>query len=276
MSFSAPGSPPPPPPPGQPPYGAAPRPEYPGPPGPAFPSPSYPAPAHPAYPTPQPAAPVLRSPRGLATAVTVLLCAAAVAALLGCVADLYTWSLMKDVQADPFAVQQHTLEGADLLTTLTGGFQGLTLLATAVVFVIWFHRVRTNGGIFNPGAFTRSAGWAVGAWFIPFGNLFLPYRVAAQTWAASVQLGPDGSFRRVSTVPLTSWWILWVLSRVLDTTATLLGSRADTPQALRTASALGAFAGLTTVAAAGLGIVFVLRLTALQNVKAVQGPYAAA
>ncbi|MFJ4315248.1 DUF4328 domain-containing protein [Streptomyces lavendulae] len=268
MSFSAPGSPPPPsgpPPYGQPPHGQAP-----------YGQPPYGQLPYGQPPYGQPAAPVLRSPRGLATAVTVLLCAAALAALLGSAADLYTWSLMKDVQAAPFSVEQDTLEGADLLTSLTGGFQSLTLLATAVVFVIWFHRVRTNGGIFNPGAFTGSAGWAVGSWFIPFGNLFLPYRVAAQTWAASVQLGPDGSFRRVSTVPLTSWWILWILCRVLDTTATLLGSRAQTPEALRTASALGAFAGVTTVAAAALGIVFVLRLTSLQNVKAAQGPYAAA
>ncbi|GAA3282145.1 hypothetical protein Sros01_22020 [Streptomyces roseochromogenus] len=273
MSFSAPGSPPPPPGPppyGQPPYGQQPHGQVP------YGQPPYGQLPYGQQPYGQPAAPVLRSPRGLATAVTVLLCAAALAALLGSAADLYTWSLMKDVQAAPFSVEQDTLEGADLLTTLTGGFQSLTLLATAVVFVIWFHRVRANGGIFNPGAFTGSAGWAVGSWFIPFGNLFLPYRVAAQTWAASVQLGPDGSFRRVSTVPLTSWWILWVLSRVLDTTATLLGSRAQTPEALRTASALGAFAGVTTVAAAALGIVFVLRLTALQNVKAAQGPYAAA
>lgn len=271
MSFSAPGSPPPPPsgPPayGPPPHGAAPY-------G-AAPYGAPPQPGYPGYPVPAPAAAVLRSPRGLAVGVAVLLGVSALTALLGSAADLYTWSLMKDVQADPLKVAQSTLEGADVLTSASGALQSLALLATAVVFVIWFHRVRVNGGIFDPGAFTQSSGWAIGAWFIPLGNLFLPYRVAAQSWAASVQLGPDGSVRRVSTVPLTSWWILWVLSRILDAVATVVGSRAQTPETLRTASALGAFAGLTTVAAAALGIVFVLKLTALQNVKAVQGPYAA-
>ncbi|MER5810114.1 DUF4328 domain-containing protein [Streptomyces sp. NPDC002033] len=274
MSFSAPGSPPPQPPAGPPAYGAAPYGAAPSaPPVYGAPYPAGPAPY--GYPSPPPAVEVLRSPRGLAVTVAVLLGVAALTAVLGTAADLYTWSLMKDVRADPFKVAQSTLEGADVLTSLAGGFQGLALLATAVVFVIWFHRVRVNGQIFNPGAFTRSSGWAIGAWFIPVGNLFLPYGIAAQTWAASVQLGPDGSFRRYSTAPLTAWWVLWVLSRVLDAVGTALGSRAENPEALGTVSALGAFTGLTSVAAAVMGIVFVLKLTALQSVKAAQGPYAA-
>ncbi|MFG2617599.1 DUF4328 domain-containing protein [Streptomyces sp. NPDC048507] len=259
MSFSAPGSPPPSPASAPPAYGA----------------PYQAGPAPYGYPSPPPAAEVLRSPRGLAVAVAVLLGVAALTAVLGSAADLYTWSLMQDVRADPLGVAQSTLEGADVLTSLAGRLQGLALLATGIVFVIWFHRVRVNGQIFNPGAFTRSSGWAIGAWFIPVGNFFLPYGIASQTWAASVQLGPDGSFRRFSTAPLTAWWVLWVLSRVLDAIATVLGRRAQNPEALATVSALDAFTGLTTLAAAVTGIVFVLKLTALQSVKAAQGPYAA-
>ncbi|MCX5379904.1 DUF4328 domain-containing protein [Streptomyces sp. NBC_00091] len=296
MSFSAPGSPPPPPqgPGPQPPYGAAPYPAQPQP-QPGYHHPGQPMPGHPyagqpmpgqpvpgqpypggqPYPVPPPPVQALRSPQGLSTALTVLLSVAGVVNLFSAATNLYTWSLMRDVIANPAQVADDTLDGADMLTGLAGALQMLTLLGTCVVFIIWFHRVRTNGQVFRPDAFTLSSGWAIGAWFIPVGNLFLPYRVAKQTWDASVQLAPDGSYRHVSGVPLTSWWIVWVASALLGRIFSPLYERADTPESLRDVSAFGAVCDLTTVAAAVLAVLFVRKLTALQNVKAAQGPYAA-
>lgn len=278
MSFSAPGSPPPPPGPGpqQPPYGAAPYPA--GPPLPGTPYPGTPhAGPHPgqSYPYPPPP-PVqqLRNPRGLATALMVLLCGTAVVNLLSAAGNLNTWSLMGEVAEDPASVPDDTLDQSDMLVGLAAVLQWLSLVATAVVFVIWFYRVRVNGQIFRPDGFTLAAGWAIGSWFVPLGNLFLPYRVAKETWEASVQLAPDGSYRRVSTAPVTSWWLVWVLSLVLDRVFSVVYTRAETPEGLREASVFGVVTDLTVVAAAVLAVMFVRKLTDLQNVKAVQGPYA--
>ncbi|MFD7833820.1 DUF4328 domain-containing protein [Streptomyces sp. NPDC059761] len=256
------------------PYPAQPYPghPYPGPPQPGYPGGPYPGMP---YAAPLPPTDVLRSPRGLAVAVTALLGVAAAVNLFSAAISGYVFSLMKRVSADPADVGQGTLDRSDILTAVAGSLQSLILLATAVVFIIWFHRVRVNGEIMRPDAFVQKRGWAIGGWFVPIGNLFLPFQIAKQTWTASTQLGPDGSFREVSAAPLNAWWALWASSLVLDRVFSVMYKRADTPEALRDASAVGMVTGLVTVAAAVLAIVFVRKLTAMQTTKAQQGPYAA-
>ncbi|WP_369779360.1 DUF4328 domain-containing protein [Streptomyces sp. R33] len=262
---------------------AYPAPPHPGPqPYPAQPQPGYPAGPYPAapypgmpYPAPHTNTDVLRSPRGLAVALTALLSVAAAVNLFSAGISGYVFSLMHRLIADPSSVGDSTLERGDVLAGVVGVLQFVMLLATAVVFVIWFHRVRVNGEIFRPDGFSQTRGWAIGSWFIPVGNLFLPFRIAKQIWVASTQFAPDGSHRPVSTAPLNAWWGLWVGSLVFDRAFSRMYERAETPEALRAASAMGIVTDLFTVGAAVLAIVFVRRLTALQTTKAEQGPYAA-
>ncbi|MFD4241618.1 DUF4328 domain-containing protein [Streptomyces sp. NPDC058525] len=282
MSFSAPGSPPPPP--GPPPHEAAgpypgqPYPEqpyaqqpYPGQPA----HPGQPYPGQPVYAGPPPPGDVLRSPQGLATALTVLLSVAGAVNLFSAGVNLFAWSAMKDLIAGADRGASDKLSVSDGLTALAGSLQLLTLLGTATVFIIWFHRVRVNGEIFRPDAFTLGRGWAIGAWFVPIGNLFLPFRTARQIWTASTQLAPDGSYRPVSAAPLTAWWLVWVLAACVDRVYAQMYKYAETSEAARDASAVGVLSDLLMVAAAVLAVLFVRKLTALQNTKAIQGLYAA-
>lgn len=303
MSYSEPGTSPSP---GQPPYAAAPtapaapaaapyaaaQPEqaqpgqaHPGQPFPGRPFPGQPGypgqpmyPGQPVYPGPPPPMDVLRSPQGLSTALTVLFCVAAAIGLFSAGANLLSWSLRNGAVAEPAAGSGDSLslDLADVLTGLGGALQLLSMVGTAAVFITWFHRVRVNGGIFRPDCFTQDRGWAIGAWFIPIGNLFLPYRTARQIWTASTQLGPDGSYRHVSSAPVTAWWVLWVAALIADRVHSRMSTYAETTEAIRNAAAVGVVASLLLVAAAVLAALFVRKLTALQNTKAAQGPYAAA
>ncbi|WP_053675810.1 DUF4328 domain-containing protein [Streptomyces sp. WM4235] len=257
MSFNKPGPSP------------APQPEA----GPMTPPPPLPAP-HPA-PLP-PAAGVLRSPEGLATALTVLLSVGAAIDLFSSGVNLYVWRLMKDLLDAPASVEDDNIALADLLNGATGVAQTVLRLATIVVFIVWFHRVRCNGQVFRPDGFSQSAGWAIGGWFVPIANLFFPYRTARETWKASTQLAPDGSYRHVPTAPVTAWWIVFVATLVLDRVWSRRYIAADTVEAMRSVSALGAVTDVVTIVAAVLAVLFVRKLTALQRVKATQGPIAAA
>ncbi|MEV6583023.1 DUF4328 domain-containing protein [Streptomyces sp. NPDC051582] len=283
MSFNEPQGPPTPPPPPPPAYPAQPYPgqPYPGPPYAGGPQPGHPAAPYPAapypgmpYAAPRPPADVLRSPRGLALAVCVLLGVAAAVNLFSAAVSGYVHSLMRRVIADPAGVGDDALDRSDILTGIAGGLQVVILLATAVVFIIWFHRVRVNGEIMRPDVFSQTRGWAIGGWFIPIGNLFLPYRTAKEIWTASTRFAPDGSLREVSAAPVNAWWAVWVLSALSDRLFSTLYGRAETPEALRDASSVGMVCDLLTVAAAVLAIVFVRKLTAMQTAKAEQGPYA--
>ncbi|MEU3467295.1 DUF4328 domain-containing protein [Streptomyces sp. NPDC006687] len=221
-----------------------------------------------------PTLPVLRSPQGLATALTVLLSAAALVNLVAAGVGVYSWSLLQDMTAETGTASAAAFDRAADAAMVAASFQLLAQLGTAVVFLIWFHRVRANGQVFDPTAFTWSHRWAVGSWFVPVGNFFLPYLIARETWRASAPLAPDGSRRPTSLAPVASWWIVWLLSVLSNLPAEQLYKRADSMEQLAGACAVDAFSALVTVAAAVLAILFVRRLTAFQDARA-RGTYAA-
>lgn len=229
-----------------------------------------------AHPSPQPpqAAAVLRSPQGSATALAVLLSVCAALALASSGIGLYAWTLMNDLIASPSNSVSESLGETDSFLIPLGAGQLLTGLATAVVFLVWFHQVRCNGQVFRPDGFSQSTGWAVGGWFVPLANFFFPYRTAREVWDASTQHAPDGSYRPTSGALVIAWWLTFVGSRILAFLASQKSTAAETTEAARDADFFEAVADLTTFVAAVLAVLFVRKLTAMQHVKAVQGPIA--
>lgn len=225
---------------------------------------------------PQPAVmpssgPVLRSPRGLATATSVLL---AVAAAIDAFA-VYTDAVIHGVSGDLLSRDEGEIDRADRLCQLAGSLQWIILIATAVVFIIWFYRVRSNADVFAGDVCTRGKGWTIGGWFIPVGNLWIPSQVAREIWTASAQTAADGSWRTVSRWPITAWWTLWVANLVVGRLASTMSKNAETAQSLQRAADVMMLADALSMSAALLAIVFVRKLTAMQHVKATEGPVAA-
>jgi hypothetical protein len=164
------------------------------------------------------------------------------------------------------AVDQEThlraAERADTVMFASDLVYGVGLIATAVVFLVWFHRARVNAGLLGPEEQRRGPGWAVGSWFIPFANLWLPRAVAGDIWDASEH------DKRVPRTVLNAWWALWVLSCLANRVAGRLWERAEEVDAIRRA-ALGLVAGSAVdLVAAVLAVLFVRRLTAMQHAKA--------
>ncbi|WP_327256370.1 DUF4328 domain-containing protein [Streptomyces sp. NBC_01244] len=237
---------------------------------------STPAPSPSPYPYP-PSRPaqLLRSPDSMAKAATVLLMVGAVAHLLSTGFNLHKWQVQKQLIADPAGLDYDNLASIDGLDALVGFLQQSTMLATVVVFIIWFHRVRCNAEVFRPDGFSQSAGWAIGGWFVPIANLFLPYRTARETWDASAQYAPDGSYRHVSGAPVVAWWLTFIAGSVISKVAAWNYAKTAAHEGLRDAFLLGAVGDLTTVVAAVLAVLFVRGLTLMQGLKAAQGPNAA-
>ncbi|GAA0374117.1 DUF4328 domain-containing protein [Streptomyces blastmyceticus] len=208
--------------------------------------------------------------RGWATAVTALLALTAVADLFAVYADYNVYSLMGDV----LSVSDDDLSRADVLYASAGLGQMVSMLATAVVFIIWFHLARINAEYFAQDICTMGRGWAVGAWFVPVANLWLPYRVAREVWQASAQSTPDGSWRKVSHAPVKAWWFLLVGSLAVDKIGSTFYKHADSANALRQASAVVMVSDLLSVAAAAFAILFVRKLTAMQEVPVTCEPIA--
>ncbi|MFF4447786.1 DUF4328 domain-containing protein [Streptomyces sp. NPDC001502] len=218
----------------------------------------------------------LRAPVGLAIALAALFALVIGITVWAVYADWNTRSLMERLLADPTAVSDADLARGERLTGLVGTIQGNAVIVTGIVFIVWFHRVRTNAEGFAPGADKLARGWAIGAWFVPLANLWLPYRIAVTTWGSSTPSGADGGYRRFPLTLVNLWWGAFVLSRLLGWFGGMSYSRAQSPGAVRDAATTMLVGDVLDVAAAVLAVLFVRRLTAMQHARAAQGPVVAA
>ncbi|MGW3917502.1 DUF4328 domain-containing protein [Streptomyces sp. NPDC005070] len=93
----------------------------------------------------------------------------------------------------------------------------VNLMALSIVlFLVWLARTRRNAEQLSPQSPVPTAGWTIGAWFIPVVNLFAPRetviaigRASSRSWDAK---------RDVTLVNL--WWGAWIGHGVAVVTAT--------------------------------------------------------
>ncbi|MFF5182669.1 DUF4328 domain-containing protein [Streptomyces sp. NPDC000345] len=210
---------------------------------------------------------MLRSPVLLGRATAVLLGLVAATDLFALWAGSFLLDANDAVSFGNGADRFHT---ADRVYRAAGLAQTVALLATVVVYLCWFHRVRVNAEWFRPDGHRMSRGWAIGGWFTPIVNLWYPRRITVDIWDAS---SPGAPWERPRSHALVNaWWTLWVLSLLADRAGSRMYARAETPSELHDALFQVMCADGLDLAAAVLAILVVLRLTAMQNTKALQGP----
>ncbi|MFJ8739770.1 DUF4328 domain-containing protein [Embleya sp. NPDC127516] len=221
-------------------------------------------------------APVFRSLRGPALALYILLGVTAVLSLLAAIALFHRANLVDQtlrggwVSADPDAAN-HSIG-------VWWGLASLAIVAVMVMFVIWFHRARRNVELFPPSVQHFSSGWAIGGWFCPVANLFFPPLIAHDIWKASDPRAPmRGGFTPGRHPLLSAWWLTYVAANIVmlfgvfgresdggdDFSGT--DSWREYHESYRTADTAAGWAFLILIAAAGLAIAVVARITAFQS-----------
>jgi len=125
------------------------------------------------------------------------------------------------IATETFGISATTrfLDGADVTTDLLVAYDqstsvvsilsSLSLIAAAVLWVIWQYRVAKQVA----GLTRRSAGWHVGSWFVPIISLWYPYQNISDLWRAVGRARPWW---------LICWWLLWIVSNALIQQSTRL------------------------------------------------------
>ncbi|MFE4047999.1 DUF4328 domain-containing protein [Streptomyces sp. YIM B13518] len=176
-------------------------------------------------PSPLPGSVPLAS-RGLLVAVVAALAACA----LGDLFAVYTGVRLHGVaDGDVTATTASSLDSAYSLYERAGQVQVATTLLCMVLFVTWFFLTRRRTGLLAPDRFRMGPGWAIGAWFVPVANLWLPYRVAVDMWGACSPLPTEGERRRVPVWPVNLWWGLFAGTTLLGRYAAMRFDTADSP-----------------------------------------------
>ncbi|WP_327115437.1 DUF4328 domain-containing protein [Streptomyces sp. NBC_01341] len=228
-----------------------------------------------AGPLPAPAAPGphgLRSPVALAKAAVALLGAVIATDVLALTTELNLRGEFTSI-GDGAVYDAGSADRAESLYGMAAGLQVIAFLATAVVFVIWFRRVRLNAEVFDASRQPMRPGWAIGAWFVPVANMWLPWRVAEGIWTASAQSITDGTWRKVSKAPLNAWWTLYLVSTFFAQIASRNYDATESSPGLVDAVTLIMAADALDIAAAVMAIAFVRKLTRMQSERAARGTY---
>jgi Domain of unknown function (DUF4328) len=150
------------------------------------------------------------------------------------------------------------LEASDSRAALLGGLQGLAYLAAAVLFIRWFHRAYRNldalGSHRNHGT-----GWAIGGWFVPIMNLWVPYQVTTDILLA----GEAPTAQRRGYLLIRAWWAGWVISII---GLRLIGLQdPDTVTGFQNHALVAVVLRFVAMATAVLAIVVVGRITGVDD-----------
>jgi hypothetical protein len=143
----------------------------------------------------------------------------------------------------------------DARVRVIGLFQIVLAIVTAIAFFCWVYR--TNANARRLGATGMSGpGWAVGCFFIPVANLWMPYQAMKEIWQASAAPADWHNQQRGAILPW--WWLLFLLSGIAGQVAFVIG---------RSGHDIATLTAASTSALIANGIAIAARLTTLVLVR---------
>jgi hypothetical protein len=177
--------------------------------------------------------------------------------------------IIGSMETDPERYSAREVDATDAIYAVSGISQFVLYAAIGVCFLVWFWRARSNAAAFVPDGHRMAPGWAIGAWFIPVANLWLPCRVALDIWRAGAAADPaTGRPVRVPVASVHLWWWVWTVSALVGRVAGSLNIGAETPDEGMLAIRLLMAADALDIVAAVFAILFVRKLTRMQEVRA--------
>ena len=203
---------------------------------------------------------------GVAKAAVILVAVAGLFSFINWIAAVATAGDAEDFLAgerssDDFATSLLLYGGAGLV-------QGAATLASAILVIVWMHRVASNHKKLQRTG-TWGPGWAIGGWFLPPFLYVIPFLMFRELWKASdpaVPIGGDWRSGKVAPI-VTAWFVVFgPLSLVLQiATASsnfnLGTSDRDVAEQIVDSQTALLVSGLISVAGAVLFVVMARQLT---------------
>jgi len=143
-------------------------------------------------------------------------------------------------------------------------------VATAVVFIAWFHRAYTNLARLGITQLRWSTGWAVGAWFVPFLNVARPKSIANDIWRGSNPDLPATCALPTGRVPWfhTAWWAVLLAGGIVGRILLQRADHANTPADLDSYASIVQLNDVLILVAAVLGTAVVQQTANRQESRA--------
>jgi hypothetical protein len=196
--------------------------------------------------------------KGITMAAMVLLGLASAASIVNAI-PLFNRASLADKFPGGATLAQ--LEDADTSVAAMLLIFGIAWLAAGILFIIWHYRYATNATALR-GPLGLGPGWAIGGWFIPLGNLVLPFLQIRQSARAS------GGIPGI----VVGWYVVYLAGALMIISG--YGSRPKAQDAFSNASAaIEKFAQADRISAAGFivygiaGVLAILMIRALSTAQ---------
>jgi hypothetical protein len=163
-----------------------------------------------------------------------------------------------EIYFSPFDASQEVADNpggfvALMLTLVLALATVAVYIATVIAFLMWLYRASNNVAAFGQQTM-HSSGWAVGSFFVPIMNLFVPYQAAKDIWSKSEPAEP-GSFSYASPPGFfAGWWGFWIVSNIANNIYFRMSTLEAGPDAT---SIVGIISEVLSVAAAGFAIMVI-------------------
>jgi hypothetical protein len=198
-----------------------------------------------------------RSPLNLSKLVIFLLGAVLLLDVLGIWSGMLQLDLLERARAGA-VIGMEEANGNDGREQVIAVLYMIGFFGCGIAFMVWAHRIYSNLPHLTAEPLRYTAGWAAGAFLVPFLNLVRPYQILREAW--------DHSTRSVDGVSapaglLGIWWGSWLLSNVAGQISFRYGmSAGEELDALITMTELNIFSNVVSVPAAILAMLVVHRL----------------
>lgn len=159
----------------------------------------------------------------------------------------------------------------DNLRTINYLLSFSVFIGAAVSFLMWLYRAYQN--LLSLGAVKTEypPSWAVGGFFIPFANLFVPYKAVREIWVRSgpklKEPGEEFWQKSGSSSLIEWWWGLWLVSNIINRVAGTYSGRATTADQLFTAAKLEIVSDGLYLAAGVLAIMVIRGIDRRQELR---------
>lgn len=197
------------------------------------------------------------------------LCLSAVISLVGISAENSYHHLAQHAAAGQYVSLQAAQSADHRVHSIALLKLGL-LAVTGVAFIAWFRSAYTNVERLGVTGMRWSAGWAVGAWFVPILALVRPKAILNDIWRGSDPRLPAGGSVGAEKPPVlyAFWWGAWILSSLVVGGAGESFRNAQTLSALSSATGAMMFSDVLSVIAASLAIAVIYSLDSRQRRRA--------
>jgi hypothetical protein len=135
-------------------------------------------------------------------------------------------------------ISQSAAENNDLRELIISRVFTVTYIITIVLFIMWFRRAYNN--LNRLGIETNyPEGWAAGAWFVPFLNLYRPYQIMKELYEKTYRnfKGTNDRFAVLEDINLVAiWWTFWVLKNIIGQISSKISTSAVTLEQIESAT----------------------------------------